>query len=168
MLDFLANNHNMKTPDAIFLEYAVNDYEGQDDRTQLFFIEDVFFDGFQEIATCAEGIVRGLYEKFPDIFLMFAEFKTAIERRQTAQFLHMAVAQHYDVPVVSYADAVLLPFYHQVRCHRVACMCRVALRDGRAVNSGSVRGLMRQADDAAMCCAESGTGGQVGPDQLQY
>mmetsp|Transcript_14053 Transcript_14053/g.41750 ORF Transcript_14053/g.41750 Transcript_14053/m.41750 type:complete len:627 (-) Transcript_14053:2135-4015(-) len=114
MLDFLATDRGMPQPDAVFLEYAVNDYEGQDDRTQLFFIEDVFFDGFQEIATCAEGIVRGLYEKFPDIFLLFAEFKTAIEKRQTAQFLHMAVAQHYDVPVISYADAVLLPFFHQV------------------------------------------------------
>ena len=114
MLDYLEREFDMKEPDAIFLEYAVNDYEGQDDRTQLFFIEDIFFDGFQEIATCAEGIVRGLYTRFPHIFLLFAEFKTAIERRQTAQFLHMAVAQHYDVPVISYADAVLLPFFHQV------------------------------------------------------
>ena len=59
--------------------------------------------------------MRGLFEKFPGVFVLFAEFKTAIERRQTAQFLHMAVAQHYDVPVISYADAVLLPFFHQVR-----------------------------------------------------
>lgn len=114
LLQKLGETYPNFSPDAIFLEYAVNDYEGQDDRIQLFFIEDVFFDGFRDIATCTEGIVRGLLERYPDLMLMFLEFKTALEKRQTAQFLHMAVAQHYDVPVISYADAILQPLYRQV------------------------------------------------------
>ena len=35
--------------------------------------------------------------------------------RKTAQLLHMGVAQHYQVPVISYGEAVLPEFFRQAR-----------------------------------------------------
>jgi hypothetical protein len=38
---------------------------------------------------------------------MFLEFQTVVLKRKTAQLLHMGVAQHYQTPVISYADAMI-------------------------------------------------------------
>ena len=39
---------------------------GQDDLVLLYFEMNLFFDGFKEMATCAEGVVRHLTERYPD------------------------------------------------------------------------------------------------------
>ena len=93
-------------PDIIILEFAVNDYQGQDHKVHIDHKTDVFFDGFQTLAACAEIVVYKLLVDYPNTAILFLEFQTAILNRKTAQFLHSGVAQHYDIPVISYADAL--------------------------------------------------------------
>lgn len=98
-------------PDFFVLEFAVNDYQGQDHVLQVDHREDVFFEGFERIAACAESVVHRLLTDYPDAAVLFLEFQTAVLSRRTAQFLHMGVAQHYKIPVVSYADMMAPDFY---------------------------------------------------------
>jgi len=98
-------------PDLFILEFAVNDYQGQDHKVHLDHKTDIFFDGFQRLAGCAETVVHKLLSDYPDAAVVFLEFQTAILNRKTAQLLHMGVAQHYQVPVISYADALWPDFY---------------------------------------------------------
>jgi hypothetical protein len=100
-------------PDMFVLEFAVNDYQGQDHVVYLDEKEDVFFDGFDKIAACAEAVVYRLLADYPDAAIVFLDFQTAKLNRRTAQLLHMGVAQHYKVSVVSYAD-VISPDYHRL------------------------------------------------------
>lgn len=97
--------------DMIILETAVNDYQGQDHKIHLDHKTDVFFDGFQQLALCAEAVVRRLLEAYPDAAIMFLEFQTAILNRKTAQLLHLGVAQHYQIPVISYSETLFPGFY---------------------------------------------------------
>lgn len=78
----------------------------KDHRVHIDHKTDVFFDGFQRLALCAETVIYTLLSDFPDTAIVFLEFQTAILNRKTAQLLHMGVAQHYQVPVISYADTM--------------------------------------------------------------
>jgi lysophospholipase L1-like esterase len=93
-------------PDLFILEFAVNDYQGQDDKLAVDHKTDVFFDGFEDKALCAEIVINKLARTFPDAAIMFLEMRSAIIERKTAQTLHLGVAQHYEIPVVSYAEAM--------------------------------------------------------------
>jgi hypothetical protein len=93
-------------PDLLVLEFAVNDYQGQDDEIRVDHKTDAFFDGFQDKALCAEIVINKLARTYPHAAILFLEFKTAIIERKTAQTLHLGVAQHYEIPVVSYAEAM--------------------------------------------------------------
>jgi hypothetical protein len=100
-------------PDLIVLEFAVNDYQGQDHKVHIDHKTDVFFDGFQNIASCAETVIYKLLTDYPNTAIVFLEFQTAILNRKTAQLLHLGVAQHYHIPVISYADT-LWPDLHRL------------------------------------------------------
>ena len=113
-LDFLKRTQNVQEPDMILLEFAVNDYQGQDHIDYATDILDVFFQGFNDVAMCAEAVVYKLLSSFPKAAVVFVEFRTALLRRKTAQMLHMGVAQHYQVPMISYGDAVLPEFFDMV------------------------------------------------------
>jgi hypothetical protein len=120
-------------PDLFVLEFAVNDvstnptkfycltdsshhylytsctlhttqYQGQDHKIHLDHKTQVFFEGFEQLVVCAEIVVHRLLSQFPNAALLFLEFQTAIQNRKTAAALHMAVAKHYEVPVISYAE----------------------------------------------------------------
>ena len=97
-------------PDLFVLEFGVNDYQGQDHKLHLDPKTDVFFDGFQNIAICAEVVVHKLLTDYPDAAVLFLEFQTAVLSRKTAQLLHIGVAQHYQIPVLSYAEALFPDF----------------------------------------------------------
>jgi lysophospholipase L1-like esterase len=97
-------------PDLIILEFAINDYQGQDDKLQVDHKTDVFFDGFQDKALCAEIVINKLARTYPDAAIMFLEMKTGVMERKTAQTLHLGVAQHYEIPVVSYAEAMFYQY----------------------------------------------------------
>jgi hypothetical protein len=100
--------------DMFVLEFAVNDYQGQDHLMHLDHKTDVFFDGFHRLALCAEAVVHKLLADHPNAAVVFLEFQTAIWNRKTAQLLHMGVAQHYQVPVISYADALFPEYYRLI------------------------------------------------------
>ena len=59
---------------------------------------------------CAESVVHRLLSEFPKATVLFLEFQTAIQNRKTAAVLHMAVAKHYEVPVISYAETFFPDF----------------------------------------------------------
>ncbi|KAL9179459.1 hypothetical protein ACHAXT_008749 [Thalassiosira profunda] len=90
-------------PDLIILEFAVNDYQGQDHLITVDSKTSVFFEGFRELVLCTE--------KYPNTAIMFLEMQTAIATRKTGALLHMGVAQHYQIPVVSYAEAMFPDFF---------------------------------------------------------
>eukprot|EP00980_Cylindrotheca_fusiformis_P005627 scaffold1184_cov132-Cylindrotheca_fusiformis.AAC.48 len=100
--------------DMIILEFGVNDYQGQDHKMHLDHKTDVFFDGFERLALCAEAVVSKLLETFPDAAIVFLEFQTAILNRKTAQLLHTGVAQHYQIPVISYGETLFPGFYRLI------------------------------------------------------
>ena len=99
-----------KDVDLFVLEFAVNDYQGQDHKTMIDFKMDVFFDGFDNIAMCTETVVHRLLYHYPHAAIIFLEMRTAIMARKTASLLHMGAAQHYQIPVLSY-DQALFPDY---------------------------------------------------------
>jgi len=101
-------------PDLFLLEFAVNDYQGQDHIIQVDSKTDVFFDGFQNIALCCEVVIHKLLHSFPNAAIAFVEFRTAITSRKTGQLLHMGVAQHYEIPVISYAEAMFPEYFRLV------------------------------------------------------
>jgi hypothetical protein len=100
-------------PDLFILEFAVNDYQGQDHVIHVDHKTDVYFDGFQKLATCAETVICRILQDYPDAAILFLEFHTAIPNRKTAQSIHIGVAQHYQIPVLSYGD-VMMPDYYQL------------------------------------------------------
>jgi hypothetical protein len=100
--------------DLIILEFAVNDYQGQDHKIHLDHKTDVFFDGFEQLSLCAEVVVHKLLQD-TKAAILFLEFQTAIMNRKTAQLLHMGVAQHYQIPVISYAETMFPDYYRLVQ-----------------------------------------------------
>ncbi|CAB9500066.1 expressed unknown protein [Seminavis robusta] len=92
--------------DLFVLEFAVNDYQGQDHERQIDFKMDVFYDGFDRIATCAETVIYKLLRQYPRATILFLEMRTAILGRKTASLLHMGAAQHYQIPVIDYSEAM--------------------------------------------------------------
>ena len=97
-------------PDLIILEFAVNDYQGQDHIITVDSKTSVFFNGFQELVLCAEVVIYSLMKKYPNAAIMFLEMQTAIATRKTGALLHLGVAQHYHIPVISYAEALFPDF----------------------------------------------------------
>ncbi|KAL7433367.1 hypothetical protein ACHAXH_009245 [Discostella pseudostelligera] len=93
-------------PDFIVLEFAVNDYQGQDHLVTVDSKTSVFFDGFRELVLCAEVVIYSILNKYPNTAVLFLEMQTAIATRKTGALLHMGVAQTYQIPVVSYAEAL--------------------------------------------------------------
>jgi len=63
---------------------------------------DTFFEGFLDIASCTESILK----HFPEAAIVFLERRTAIISRKSGGILHMGAAQHYQVPVISYEQAL--------------------------------------------------------------
>lgn len=102
-------------PDLIILEFAVNDYEGQDHLTQIRHQASVFFDGFLDITLCTEVVIHSLLTRYPNAAIMFLEMQTAILSRKTGSLLHMGVAAHYQIPVVSYGETIFHGFSELVR-----------------------------------------------------
>ena len=54
------------SPDLIILEFAVNDYQGQDHIITVDSKTTVFFDGFRELELCAEAVIHSLRMKYPN------------------------------------------------------------------------------------------------------
>jgi len=101
-------------PDLIILEFAVNDYQGQDHIITVDSKTSVFFNGFKELVLCAEVVIYSLMKKYPNAAIMFLEMQTAIATRKTGALLHMGIAQHYHIPVISYAEALFPHFWRLV------------------------------------------------------
>ncbi|KAL7539092.1 hypothetical protein ACHAXR_009021 [Thalassiosira sp. AJA248-18] len=101
-------------PDLIILEFAVNDYQGQDHLITVDSKTSVFFDGFRELVLCAEVVIHALLNQYPNTAILFLEMQTAIATRKTGALLHMGVAQHYQIPVVSYAEAMFPSFWRLI------------------------------------------------------
>jgi hypothetical protein len=99
-------------PDIFILEFAVNDYQGQDDIEWVDHKTDIFFDGFQQKVLCAEAVIYKLLTKYPSSAILFFEFRSFVLQRKTAQLLHTGVAQHYQIPIISYGDAIFPHYYN--------------------------------------------------------
>lgn len=102
-------------PDFIILEFAVNDYQGQDHLITVDSKTSVFFDGFRELVMCAEVVIHALLNHYPNTAVMFLEMQTAIATRKTGALLHQGVAQQYQIPIVSYAEALFPEFWRLTR-----------------------------------------------------
>jgi hypothetical protein len=79
---------------------------------------DQFFEGFEQIVLCTEFAVHQLLTRYPKAALVFLELQTAILNRKTAAVLHMGVAKHYQVPVISHAETFYPDFFrlmHQLQ-----------------------------------------------------
>ena len=98
-------------PDLILLEFAVNDYQGQDHIITVDHKTSVFFEGFEQLVLCAEVVIHSLLTKYPSVAIIFVEVQTAIVTRKSGSLLHLGVAMHYEIPVVSYAEMMFGPFY---------------------------------------------------------
>ena len=93
-------------------------YQGQDHKIHVDHKTDVFFEGFDSLVLCAEIVTHTLLTRYPKAAVMFLEFQTAIVNRKTAALLHIGVAKHYQVPVLSYAEMLYPDFYrltHQLK-----------------------------------------------------
>jgi hypothetical protein len=66
----------------------------------------MFFEGYERLLYCGEAVVRKLLTKYPDAAVVFIEFRSAIMNRKTAQLLHTGIAQHYQIPIISYDDVI--------------------------------------------------------------
>ena len=111
-------------------------YQGQDHKIHVDHKTDVFFDGFEPLVLCAEIVVHKLLTRYPKAAVMFLEFQTAILNRKTAALLHMGVAKHYQVPVISYAETLFPDFYrltHQRKAHDYSTATITS--DGSAITS---------------------------------
>lgn len=97
-------------PDLIILEFAVNDYEGQDHLVQVRYQASVFFDGFMDITLCSEVVIYSLLKRYKNTAIVFLEMQTAILPRKTGALLHLGVATHYQIPVISYAETLFHGF----------------------------------------------------------
>jgi hypothetical protein len=60
-------------------------------------------------------VVNKLLQAFPNAAIVFLEFQTAILNRKTAQLLHLGVAQHYQIPVISYSETLFPGFYQLMK-----------------------------------------------------
>eukprot|EP00584_Thalassiosira_punctigera_P018826 CAMPEP_0172566282 /NCGR_PEP_ID=MMETSP1067-20121228/111285_1 /TAXON_ID=265564 ORGANISM="Thalassiosira punctigera, Strain Tpunct2005C2" /NCGR_SAMPLE_ID=MMETSP1067 /ASSEMBLY_ACC=CAM_ASM_000444 /LENGTH=360 /DNA_ID=CAMNT_0013357353 /DNA_START=33 /DNA_END=1111 /DNA_ORIENTATION=- len=98
-------------PDLIILEFAVNDYQGQDHLITVDSKTSVFFEGFRELVLCAEVVIHALLNQYSNAAIMFLEMQTAIATRKTGALLHQGVAQQYQIPIVSYAEALFPDFW---------------------------------------------------------
>lgn len=92
--------------DLFILEFAVNDYQGQDHDLMVVDRKDVFFEGFRDIALCTEAVLFKLLKHYPDTAVVFLEMRTGVIPRKTGALLHMGAAQHYQVPVISYEQTI--------------------------------------------------------------
>ena len=101
-------------PDLIILEFAVNDYQGQDHIITVDSKTSVFFSGFRELVLCAEVVIYALLNRYPNTAIIFLEMQTAISTRKTGALLHLGVAQQYQIPVISYAEAMFPGFWRLV------------------------------------------------------
>ena len=95
------------------LEFAVNNYQAEDHDTYMSHKTDVYFNGFEKFVECTEIVIGRLLTQFPDAAILFLDMRTGIPNRKTAQSLHVGVAQHYQIPVLSYAD-VMMPDYFRL------------------------------------------------------
>jgi hypothetical protein len=98
-------------PDLFILEFAVNNYQGEDYNTWLDHKTDVYFRGFEQMVECTEIVIGWILYKYPDTAILFLDLHSAVPNRKTAQSLHVGVAQHYQVPVISYADAMMPEYF---------------------------------------------------------
>jgi len=101
-------------PDLIILEFGVNDYQGQDHLITIDHKTSVFFDGFRDLILCAEVVIHSLLNKYPNAAVVFLEMQTAIVTRKTGSLLHLGVAQHYQIPVISYSEAMFPDFFRLI------------------------------------------------------
>ena len=83
------------SPDLIVLEFAVNDYQGQDHLITVDSKKSIFFDGFRELVLCAEVVVHALLIHYPTAGILFLEMQTAIATRKTGALLHMGVGEFF-------------------------------------------------------------------------
>lgn len=102
-----------RKPDLFILEFAVNNYQAEDQHTFLHHKTDVYFDGFEKFVECTEMVIGRLLTEHPDAAIIFMDLHSAVPNRKTAQSLHVGVAQHYQIPVLSYAD-VMMPDYFRL------------------------------------------------------
>ena len=102
-----------RKPDMFILEFAVNDYQAEDQHTFLDHKTDVYFDGFEKFVECTEIVIGRLLTQYPDVAILFLDMHSAVPNRKTAQSLHVGVAQHYQIPVLSYGD-VMMPDYFRL------------------------------------------------------
>ena len=102
-------------PDLIILEFAVNDYEGQDHLLQVRYQASIFFDGFMDITLCTEVVIHSLLTRYPNAGILFLEMQTAVLPRKTGALLHMGVATHYQIPVISYAETLFHGFVELIK-----------------------------------------------------
>jgi hypothetical protein len=102
-----------RKPDLFILEFAVNNYQAEDQHTFLDHKTDVYFDGFEKFVECTEIVIGRLLTQYPDVAILFLDMHSAVPNRKTAQSLHIGVAQHYQIPVLSYAD-VMMPDYFRL------------------------------------------------------
>jgi hypothetical protein len=100
-------------PDLFILEFAVNNYQGEDYNTWVDHKTDVYFHGYEQIVECTEIVIGWILYKYPDTAILLLDLHSAVPNRKTAQSLHVGVAQHYQVPVISYAD-VMMPEYFRL------------------------------------------------------
>lgn len=106
------NSNNNDDIDLFILEFAVNDYQGQDHISMIQWRTDTFFEGFRDIAACTESVLVKLLHRYPNAAILFLEMRTAVVQRKTAAVLHMGAAQHYQIPVISYDQAVFPGYHH--------------------------------------------------------
>ena len=125
-------------PDLIVLEFAVNDYQGQDHLIEIDHKTSVFFDGFQELVLCAEVVIHSLLTKYTNAAILFMEVQTAILTRKSGTLLHMGVAQQYQIPVVSYAEVVFPQFYQLMRKLEDMDKMSYSFREEEWMNDGGI------------------------------
>ena len=102
-----------RKPDMFIFEFAVNNYQAEDHLAFVDHKTDVYFDGFEKFVECTEVVIGRLLTEYPEAAILFLDMHSAVPNRKTAQSLHVGVAQHYQIPVLSYAD-VMMPDYFRL------------------------------------------------------
>jgi len=59
-------------------------------------------------------VIHSLLNKYPNAAVVFLEMQTAIVTRKTGSLLHLGVAQHYQIPVISYSEAMFPDFFRLI------------------------------------------------------